>query len=50
MNVSGLPAMQKTIDDTNDAVTRLQDGQAQIKEQLNNMQKQISQIPEMHKR
>ena len=38
VNVSGLPAMQKTIDDTNDAVTRLQDGQAQIKEQLNNMQ------------
>jgi len=25
--------MQKTIDDTHDAVTRLQDGQAQIKEQ-----------------
>ncbi len=39
-NVSGLPAMQKTIDDTHDAVTRLQDGQAQIK---------INQIPWMHK-
>ena len=50
VNVSGLPTMQKTIDDTHDAVTRLQDGQAQIKEQLNNMQNQISQIPGMHKR
>jgi uncharacterized phage infection (PIP) family protein YhgE len=48
-NVSGLPAMQKTIDDTHDAVTRLQDGQAQIKEQLNNTQNQINQIPGMHK-
>jgi uncharacterized phage infection (PIP) family protein YhgE len=49
VNVSGLPAMQKTIDDTHDAVTRLQDGQAQIKEQLNNTQNQINQIPGMHK-
>ena len=49
VNVSGLPAMQKTIDDTHDAVTRLQDGQAQIKEQLNNTQNQMNQIPGMHK-
>ena len=49
VNVSGLPAMQKIIDDTHDAVTRLQDGQAQIKEQLNNTQNQINQIPGMHK-
>jgi uncharacterized phage infection (PIP) family protein YhgE len=40
VNVSGLPGTQKTINDTHDAVTRLQDGQAQIKEQLNNMQSQ----------
>jgi uncharacterized phage infection (PIP) family protein YhgE len=49
VNFSPLPAMQKTIDDTHDAVTRLQDGQAQIKEQLNNTQNQINQIPGMHK-
>jgi uncharacterized protein YoxC len=36
VNVSGLPGTQKIIDDTHDAVTRLQDGQAQIKEQVNN--------------
>jgi uncharacterized protein YoxC len=48
-NVSGLLAMQKTIDDTHDAVTRLQDGQAQIKEQLDNTQNQLNQIPGMHK-
>jgi hypothetical protein len=39
------PNLKQTINETHDAVIRLQDSSAQVKEQLNSMQSQIHQIP-----
>jgi hypothetical protein len=39
------PNLKQTINETHDAVIRLQDSHAQMKEQLNSMQNQIHQIP-----
>jgi hypothetical protein len=39
------PNLKQTINETHDAVIRLQDSSAQMKEQLNSMQSQIHQIP-----
>ena len=39
------PNLKQTINETHDAVIRLQDSSSQVKEQLNSMQSQIHQIP-----
>jgi hypothetical protein len=39
------PNLKQTINETHDAVIRLQDSSVQVKEQLNSMQSQIHQIP-----
>jgi hypothetical protein len=39
------PNLKQTINETHDAVIRLQDSHAQMKEQLDSMQNQIHQIP-----
>ena len=39
------PNLKQTINETHDAVIRLQDNSVQVKEQLNSMQSQIHQYP-----